>query len=315
MIRRLDFVSAAAALACVPSLAAAQTPLVKLRMASAPDEDIAAALLAQSNGAFRKAGLDVDIQRGNSGSAVAAAVVGGSLEMGKSSMMSLINAHIKGLPLVLIASAALYNSDAPVVGMIVAKNSPLKTGKDFNGKILSVSSLNDQFQIAMSAWIDARGGDSATVKYLELPASAAPAAVATGRVDGATVANPILAEAVVTGGCRIIGRPFDAIAKQFTFAAYFTSLDFAAKNKDVVARFRKAIVESSTYGNAHPADTVDVVAKFSGIDAKTIAGMTRTTLGTSLDSKLIEPLIAAALRYKAIPHGFDPREMIEAAGA
>ena len=61
---------------------------------------------------------------------------------------------------------------------------------------LSVPALGDLYQIAIGAWIDQRGGDSRTVRFLELPHRAAAEAIASGRVDCANIAEPILSDAL-----------------------------------------------------------------------------------------------------------------------
>jgi NitT/TauT family transport system substrate-binding protein len=179
-----------------------------------------------------------------------------------------------------------------------------------NGKTLSASSLGDQNSIAMQAWIDQHGGDSKTVKFVELPSAAAPDALAAGRVDAATLGNPILTEALSSGKVKLFGRSFDAIAPHFIFAAYFCTTDYAAKNRDAILRFRRALYQSAAYADSHHSETVGVVAKFTGISPSVIASMTRTVAGTSLDPKLIQPLIDIAARYKVIAAPFDARTMI-----
>ena len=41
--------------------------------------------------------------------------------------------------------------------------------------------------------------------------------------------------------------------------AYFTTADFAAKNAEVLQRFRKALFEAGAYANAHPREMVPVI--------------------------------------------------------
>jgi NitT/TauT family transport system substrate-binding protein len=284
--------------------------LTTIHVASAPDEDVVGALWGVESGAFRKASLDVDVQKANSGAAVAAAVVGGSIEIGKSSLVSLITAHARGLPFVIVGPAGLYDAKAPAVAMVVGKDSPVKTAADLNGRILSASSLGDQNALAMQAWIDQHGGDSKTVKFVELPSASAPDALAAGRVDAATLGNPILTEATSSGKCRIFAHSFDAIAPRFILAAYFCTADYAAKNRDTVLRFRRALLQSAAYADTHRADTVGVVSKFTGISPAVITSMTRTIAGSSLDPKLMQPVIDAAARYKLIPAPFDAQTMI-----
>jgi NitT/TauT family transport system substrate-binding protein len=282
-----------------------------VRVASTTDEDIIGTVWGRESGAFARAGLDVDVQKANNGAAVAAAVIGGAIDIGKSSSMGIVNAHARGIPVVMVAACALYGPEVDDAGLVVAKDSAIHGGRDFSGRTLSVPALHDLFTIAMSAWIDQHGGDAKSVKFVELPNTAAPEAVATGRVDGATIANPHLSEALASGKVRLVGHSFDAIARRFVSAVYFCTTDYLAKNRDVVARFRRVLNESDRYVNEHHAETVDILARTSGIEPKIIASMPRATLGTGFDPRLLQPLIDRAVEYGAIPKGFDARELID----
>lgn len=308
--RRRTFVALGAAFCAAGTAASAQSGLVAVRVSSAPDEDVLGALWAQQSGIFKRDGLDVTITPANSGAAVAAAVVGGAVDVGKSSLISLIAAHARGVPFVLIAPAGVYTAAHPIVGMLVKKGSPIRSPRDLDGKTISVPALNDQYSIAIKAWMDQNGADSQSVRFVELPNSAVPQAIADGRIDGAAIANPILSEALDSGNVDVIGRPFDAIGRLFIQAAYFCTSDYAAKNRDTVRRFSRAIAESGAYVNAHPAQTVGILSQFTKVPATTIEHMTRTQIGTTLDARAIQPVIDAAVKYKAIPTGFDARDMI-----
>ncbi|HXP93770.1 MAG TPA: ABC transporter substrate-binding protein [Candidatus Binatia bacterium] len=307
-MRRSSFIASAAALALTARPVGSQA-LTSIHIASAPDEDIVGALWGVESGIFRRAGLDVTVQKANSGAAVGAAVAGGSIDIGKSSLFSLITAHVHGLPFVLLAPAGIYDTKAPIAAMVVGKSSTFKTAADLTGKTLSVSSLGDQNAIAMQAWIDQHGGDSKAVKFVELPSSAAPEALAAGRVDAATLGNPILSEAIQSGKCRLFAHSFDAIAPHFILAAYFCTADYAAAHRDTIARFRRAIAEAGNYADRHQSETVDVLARFTGISPAVISSMTRTLAGSVLDPKLVQPLIDIAARYKVIPAPFEAKTM------
>jgi NitT/TauT family transport system substrate-binding protein len=297
------------ALAGIPSLVGAQT-LTRIRIATAPDADVVAALWGVQSGAFAQSGLDVTIQPANSGAAVAAAVAGGSLEIGKSSLVSLLAARSRGLPFVLVAAAAIFDAGHPDSGMIVAKGSPLKLPRDLSGKTVSVQSLNDLNAVAMSAWVDADGGDSKTVKFVEIPAAAATQAVASGRIDGSTLSMIFCSQAVADGTCRLLGHPFEAIAKRFVYSGFFCTADFASKNEPALEAFRRVMAQTGAYALAHRSETAPLVAKFTGLDEKTIVSVP-VEVATKLDLKLIQPLIDKAITYKLIPNDFDLRAMID----
>ena len=93
------------------------------------------------NGIFEKRGLDVQVQRFNNGSAVSAAVVGGSIDIGKANIFSLMTAHLRGIPFVIESVAAMYSSESPTVGFVVSKNSTLTGGAGLNGKTIATAAL------------------------------------------------------------------------------------------------------------------------------------------------------------------------------
>jgi NitT/TauT family transport system substrate-binding protein len=253
----------------------------------------------------------VVIERSSSSSAVAAAVLSGALDLGKASVFSLVVAHSKGIPFVLEAPASIWNTESPSSALVVAKGSPIRTGRDFNGKTVSVPALHDLYQTGISAWVDQHGGDSRTVKFLELPHHAVAEALVAGRIDAAELAPPILAEAVQSGQAQIIGRANDAISKHFISTAYFCAGDYAAKTVDALARFRKALSESATYANANRSKMIPLLVAYSGVEAKVLAEMPPVGAARQLESRLIQPLIDAALKYKSIAAPFPAKEMIE----
>ena len=306
----LSGLAAAGVTAAAGSASAEAQALTKVVIASASDEDAIAALWSVQNGAFRRAGLDVTVQKASSGAAIAAAVIGNAVDIGKASSMVLLAAHAKGIPIVLLAPAAIYNADAPNAGLLVAKDAPFKTAADLNGKTFAVAALNDIFAVAIQAWIDKNGGDSKTIKFVEIPGSATGDAIAAGRVDGAMLANPNFTNAQISGKARVFAHSFDVFARHFVGAAFFCTTDYAAKNRDTVIKVRRALFESGEYINAHHDETVPTIAAFTGLDPAVIRTMPRLTLGTSIDPKLLQPLIDTGVQYGAIAHPFPASEMI-----
>jgi NitT/TauT family transport system substrate-binding protein len=241
---------------------------------------------------------------------VGAAVSGGSIDIGKSSVVSLMAAHQRGLPFVLVAAAAQYNGDRPLIAMVVAKDSTIAGPRDLPGKIVSVQALNDLNAIGCAAFVDAAGGAWRDVKYVELPTSSAPDALVNHRIDATTITTPALQIALDSGKVRILGYPFSAIAKHFIQAAWFTTADYAAKNADVVQRFRHVAERAAELVNAKPSLSIAPVAAFTKLDPDVIARMPRATTGGPLDAKLLQPAIDAAFRYGAIAAPFDAKTMI-----
>jgi NitT/TauT family transport system substrate-binding protein len=298
-----------AALLAAPTAAFAQG-LTTVKAGGVPEDSIAPAVWAEQSGLFKKNGLDLDLQSQRSGSAVAAAVSGGSYQFGKSSLPALIIAHTRGIPFVMIAPGGLYEASNPVIGLLVRSDSPFKTGADLNGKTVAVSSLSDLYTIATRQWVDKHGGDSATLKLIEMPISAVAPALEAGRIDAGCCIEPELQAALAGGKVKVMCAPCDAIAPEFLYTGWFTTADYAEKNRPVVDAFARTIREAAAYTNAHRAATDEAFSKFSGVPVATMRKMRRVTSATALEPKMIQPLVDGAARAKLIAKPFDAKELV-----
>ncbi len=290
------------------SSAQAMTPIVT---AGLPEDSATPVLYAIQNGAFKKAGLDVSIQGQASGPAVASGVIGGTYQFGKASLPPLIDAHAKGIPFVIVAPAGLSTASNPISGLMVLADSHIKKAADLNGQTVAVGALSDIFTLALRAWVDKNGGDSSTLKLVEIPIGAIGAAIESGRVVAGSANEPILGAALASGKLRVLAHTFDAVAPKFLFTAWFTTKAYAQANPNVIATFRRVVETTAAYTNTHHAETAEAIAAFTKLDPALVKTMARTECGTTIDTSLIQPVIDAALRYKNIPAAFDGRELLE----
>ena len=267
-------------------------------------------IYAVSAGLFKKAGLDAQMQLLTSGAAATAAVAGGAAQFGIGSLVNIIAAHVKGIPLTLIAPAGVVTADVPYSQFVVNKDAPIKTAKDLNGKTIGTPGLKDMDTVAVMNWVDKNGGDSTTLKFIEMSGPVALAAIEQGRIDGADLNTPTLTRGLEGGNVRALAQVFDAIAPRFANTGWFTTGDFAAKNQAVVQKFARVMADAATYCNAHHADTVALVAQNAKLDPKLVARMARITFGDYLRPSEIQPLIDVAFKYKTIGKTFDARELI-----
>lgn len=301
------------ALAAWPRTARAQAtaaPLTTIHVASAADDTVTPVLYALHTGAFAAAGLDVVLQKTSSGSAVAAAVASGAMDFGRGTILPLVSAYARGVHFVLVAASTLHVNGDPDSGLLVLTDSPARSARDLNGAIVSVAGLYDLNWLATKTWLDAGGADVASIRFIEIPNSAVLAALQDGRITGGTLSEPFMSLALHSGKARYLGNIVGAIAPNLIESAWYTTADYAAKNPDVVRRFRHVVETATTYTNAHHAETVDLLAAFTGMDPGTIGQIHRAVSGTSLDAKQIQPMIDAAAKFKVIPQTFSASALI-----
>lgn len=287
-------------------VSAQTTPVIHVGLA--PFEGQAGPYYAQDLGLFKAAGLDVDIQQYNGGSAIVSAIVGGSLQIGGGSPLPLAQARARGIKVVLIAPGFIHDYKAPKPNnlLVVGANSPIRDAKDLTGKTIAVTGLRGLDEIAVDAWLDANGGDSKSVKFTELPQNAMPEAVAAGRVDAAELGDPGLSAAIDTGKVRSLANSYDAIAKYFFGSVWFASEDWANQHPDVVRKFAAAINQAGTWATRNPVAAAAVMQKY----MKVTFTRAHEYHGRTLDPALIQPVLDAAVRYKLLAPPMKANDLI-----
>jgi NitT/TauT family transport system substrate-binding protein len=310
MTRRSVLAGAGAALLAGERAAAQTAPaLVTLRVASTANDDATTLVYAQNAGLFKSVGIDVTFQKANSGSAVAAAIAGGAIDIGKSSIIPVVNGHARGIPFTIVAPCSLYHNHDLDSGLVVANDGP-HTARELTGKVISVAGLQDTTWLSARAWIDKNGGDSTAVRFIEVPGSSVLSALEEGRITAGTMSEPYVTQNVKSGKARLLAVTLEAIAPRWLIAVYMSTTDFVAKNRDLVVRFQKAMAQSAAYCNTHQAETVPMMAQFTGLDPAILSQVTRAYDPPNLDPRDIQPIINAAAKYKLIEKPFDARELI-----
>jgi NitT/TauT family transport system substrate-binding protein len=284
--------------------------LTTVRVGASLDDGLTPLLYGMQAGVFAAGGLDIQLQPAASGGSLAAAVIGGAVDIAKSNVMALITAHARGVQFRIVAGAAQYSAASPTTQLVTLRDSPLRTAADLKGKTIAVVSLGSIDVVSIQLFLDKNGGDSAAVKFIELPEAVMLSALESGRVDVALIVNPTLAAALASGNVRVFTSPYDAVGPRFLLAGWFAMEDFVAKNMDVVQRFSAALYRSALYTNAHHAETVPILAAYSHIDPAVIGRMTRQNNATALIANDLQPVIDAAAKYKVIDATFAAHDLL-----
>jgi NitT/TauT family transport system substrate-binding protein len=276
---------------------AAADDAAPVRVATNPIDSGAEVYYADDLGFFAKAGLAVQIQPGENGAAIAAAVASNAIDIGYADIGALSKAHSRGIDFSIIAPAAMWDSSAPVNVLMVAKNSPIRGAKDLNGKTIAVPGLGTGAALAVNAWLDANGADSASVKFIELPYASMPAALEAGRIDAAHVAEPFVS--VAKQKARVLALADGALGKVYLRTVWFSTTAWAKAHPDVVARFAAVMSQTAKWANdkRNQRKSAAILVQHTKIDPAVVAAMVRVRYGESLDPILLQPEINANAKY------------------
>jgi NitT/TauT family transport system substrate-binding protein len=314
-MRRTDFCRRAGtafltSAAGVPARAFAQTALQPLRIVTAPTEIPIGMINAHDLGYFKDAGIDAQIISLNNGPAGIAAVLSGSADIGFASSLSVVVAYDKGLPVTIVTGTDLHRATNPVQGIFLASaSSPLRTGKDFNGKTVSVPGLGGTQNYAVRAWVDATGGDSSTLHFVEIPNSSVPAAIAAGRIDAGTT-DALTLHSTESRALHEVTNVYNAIAPKFMTGVWYATAPWVDQHRELTRTFIKVFQRYSTWANSHPADEVRFYSKQSGMSIDDLQATPRAVFEPTLTLDALQPIIDVAYRYGAIKRRFPAKELL-----
>jgi NitT/TauT family transport system substrate-binding protein len=296
--------------AMLPAGVGAQAAPETILVGASSDDVVRPLLYAVDAGLFKKAGLDVQLVKLANGAAVAAAVAGGSIQLGKGSALTPVQAYAKGIPFIVTANLADYTSDAPNIAIVVQSSAPIHGPKDLVGKTIGMVGLNDSNTLAVYSWLEKAGVDLTSVKFIELGNSAGAAALEANRVDAMMFLDPALSAALTNPNLRILGYPNDALGRRFSIGTVFGLAAWVNAHRDEVARFNRALSAAEAYVGSHENETKALAANYAGLDLSQLQNIRPPMRTTGITNSDLQIVIDAAAKYKFIPKDFNANDLI-----
>lgn len=288
--------------------AAVRAQAMTLRIGAATADSFAEGYYAADQGAFAKAGIDATIATFPAGGQIVQAAAAGAIDVGVGDPIALANAAKAGVPLAYFAGSGLYTSDAPTSLMVVPSASPIRTAKDFEGQAIGVANLSSIILVAVKAWLERGGADLAKVKFFELAQSQLAEAAVRGTVAGAFVSETFISGQ--SDKLRILGACYDALAKQFLLSGWFAKRDWIRANPEVAKRYAQVMYDTARWANGHHDDTAAILSKQTGMELARIKAIHRMQYATSLDPKLLQPVLDASAKYKLLDARLSAADLI-----
>ena len=215
--------------------------------------------VASRQGFFSQQKLDVEVLLIRGSDVSTQALAGGSLQVSGASSDAPIAAFDRGLDMVIVGGIINGLSQSIMAG----KN--YKTYDDLRGATLGANSLTAGTAFAFRRVLKAKGLEfSRDYKLVNVGGTPqALAALASGQIAAAPLSLPVnyVAE---EQGFNTIGRFIDVIP-HYQLSVYSVLRPWAEKNRPVMVRFMKAIVQSSRWIYANKEAATDLLAKEMGL--------------------------------------------------
>jgi NitT/TauT family transport system substrate-binding protein len=216
-------------------------------------------LVANDQGYYRDAGLDVTITAGKGSGNTAQLVANKATQIGFADGYAASNGIAKGMEIKTVASVYRGNPSA----IMVLDDSPIKTPKDLEGRTLAMIAGSGQFQ-QWPAFVKGAGLDAANIKIVNLtPPSLGPALI-SGQVDaiGGYVQSyvPIIE---IRGQKKVRSFWFSDYGVNVVSNGIIAHQDLIKSDPDLLRAFVPASIKGFLYARQHPDEAAATVKKYS----------------------------------------------------
>ncbi|MFE2183543.1 ABC transporter substrate-binding protein [Streptomyces sp. NPDC059455] len=280
--------------------------VTSVKVGTSPTLADASLYLAMEDGTFTQHKLKATPQVVTSGAQALPLLLNGQIQFTAADPMGAIKAIKEKMPVKIIGQGPV-NTIAPDKDstVMVVGSGKIKSPGDLSGKTVAVNALNGLAQIAAKAAIDKKGGDSEEVRFVEMSLTQMVAAVENGKVDGAVLNEPFVAQAREAGLKDLMPVMSTAIPTVPNIV-YLTSERYAKSNPEVVERFAASLDQANATLSKDPQKIREVAQRSTETSADVLA---KITLPTFPDEPLrqtpLDVLQNVMVDYKALDARID----------
>jgi NitT/TauT family transport system substrate-binding protein len=279
----------------------------KITVGVLPVPDTAALYLGVDKGFFTEQGLDVTVQSTTGGAVAVPGVVSGDYDFAFGNYVSGMVAQDKGIDIQYVTNATTTPATGGFQAVVVPKDSPIQSPADLAGKTVSVNNLANINDTTIRGVVDADGGDSSKIKFIELAFPDAVAAVEGGKVDAATV-NPWTSD--MESKFRVITYNFSGFDPDLDIAGFFTSGKTAKEDPELVKKFQTAMDKSLEFAQDNPDEVRRIILTYTKLPEPTLANLTLPVFRAEVNRDALATLGAAAKEYGTLGSEPDLDELL-----
>jgi NitT/TauT family transport system substrate-binding protein len=266
--------------------------------------------VAQAEGYFRQEGLSVQVDNLSSGVPVVQGVVGGSLQIGASSIEPVVNAAAQGAPVQIIGSYA----NKLTVDMVTTKG--ITTPAQLRGKRLGIQQVGAFREVMTRMVIEGAGLTTSDVTYVPSSSSAYISELLVGEIQSGVLQEEQTLKALKKDSSLHVLVNFDQAHPNYFYGAYVVSKSWLAANESTAEKFLTAITLAHRFMYNNEAATVAIVAKNTDYTTATIKKAYQVLLDQEgvfpenggLSASRITDTIATMKQYKILTGGTAPTE-------
>jgi NitT/TauT family transport system substrate-binding protein len=283
----ITVVAALASAGCGSRVAAttgSSTPeKTNLTIATVPTASSAGLYVAQRDGFFRQAGLNVKIVNVGSGAGVTANLLSGSIDVLNGAYAGFIEAQIHGAGKFHILADG-YAGAPSVDQIVVMPTSGITTPGQLSGRTVAVNALNSVAALLVLSTLESQGVPPSQVHLVAMPFPAMSAALKAHRIDAAYLAEPYLSQAEVQIGGEALIDVNGGATKNFPIDGYVATLSWCQRYPKTAAAVAEAIDRGQAIADTNRPEVESALHKYTSINKQTAAIMALGNFPTDVNA-------------------------------
>lgn len=228
---------------------------------------------------FRKHGLRLELIQAPGGAIIVDSLIGGSLDLGYSNLVSPILAKSRGIDLAVFAGCTYEDAMHSGHGLMVLPNSGIKSAEDLKGKTIAVNTLRNIDHLMLARWLKGNGLSLDDVHLVEIPFPRMDTVLKQNIVQAIAVVEPFLTKAKDEGFQDFADYYLLNPQERIEITSYVAKRSWLDKNKEVALSFQAALQESVEYYSKNESAFRDAIQKMTKLDPKFIANMVLPAYG------------------------------------
>ncbi|MFJ6893049.1 ABC transporter substrate-binding protein [Streptomyces hokutonensis] len=214
------------------------------------------AWVAEQKGYFRQAGIDVKIELGKAAGENLKALASGKAQFTSLDLTgAMISAGAKNSTAYRDFRAVLAIHQRTLVSIMAMQGSGISTPKDLTGKKIAAAA-NSVNQLLFPGYAKLAGIDTAGIHWIAVQPVQLGPALASGKADALStflIGRPTIEKATVQARSKhVVVFPYSTYLPDLFGNATVTTASLAAKQPDLVKRFRTALLKGLKYTIQHP---------------------------------------------------------------
>jgi NitT/TauT family transport system substrate-binding protein len=235
----------------------------KIAVSTPPIAEVEAAYVAQDEGYFKKAGLDVEFLPAGANQTLVAALVAGTHQIVAISPTVMLQAIDSGIDLVVVSNCGVTAArTAKNAGLAVRGGVEIAKPEDLAGKKVGVPSIGGTLDILFRQWLKQKKVSEKSITFIEVPIPNTADVLKGGTIDAIIAGEPSLGRAVSQSSGKVAFHYMTDIPEGLPYTTFVATRDWAKGNAATIKSFRTAFGQAAEFVAGNQGKTREIVSKY-----------------------------------------------------